>query len=284
MRDFFKIYILIFALTNIFVNKVFSQNQAQQMIKEIIKDYNALNYQQAAQKAKQALINYHQFTPPELVELHKYLALINYAQGKIDESKKNFEAALSLNPDLVLSPLYVSPKIIEFFNKIKAELNSEAGKIEELSLRYILVRNKKFNASLRSIVLPGWGQIYKGEKKKGIVLVSLWTSSVGGLLVTHLKQSKAREVYLDAKESDEIESKYNDYNNYYKARNYLAIFSLALWLYAHIDAAIKKVPDSSDFSHHEGDPILFPQFRDHQILLTCQWNLEKLIPFLRLGS
>lgn len=260
-------------MTICFATKATSQTPSQKLIKEIVKEYNAFNYQQAEQKAEQALLNYHQFTTNELVELHKYLALIYFARGKTDESQKQFKTALSVNPGLVLSSLYVSPKIIEFFNKVKAEVKSETRTSEDLTTKYILVKDKRFGASLRSLAVPGWGHIYKGEKNKGIALISLWTAGLSGLLVTHLEYNKAFQAYKDAEEPDDIESTYSRCNSYYKARNSIAVFTVALWLYAHIDAALKKEKSPGFSIRNEGNFII-PHIDDDKIILTCSWQFN----------
>jgi len=143
---------------------------------------------------------------------------------------------------LQLNKLYVSPKIINFFEKIKAEVRDETPEQGNF-VRYIIVKDKRLEAAKRSLVFPGWGQIYKGEKKKGMVLAAAWTISLGSLLFTHLAQGKAHQDYLDARNPDDIESNYQRYDDLYRARNSIAIFSIGIWLYAHIDAALKKTSD-----------------------------------------
>ncbi len=263
--------VLIFLWIGFSANNSFSQIQSKQIIEEIKNYYRAMNYEQAEQKARDALINYNQFAPAELVELHKYLALINFAQGKIEESKKQFKTALSLKPDLVLSPLYVSPKIIEFLNQVKAEVRSGPGITNEFSVKYVVVKDKRFNASLRSLILPGWGQLYKGEKKKGMVLIALCGVSLGGLLATHVEYNKARQEYVAAEQPFEIQSKYRVYNNYYRARNSMAVFTMALWLYAHIDAMIKKAPGSPEVSDPTRAQNIYGRFDHHQLIVTYQF-------------
>jgi len=255
------------------VTDVTSQTPSQNLIKKIIKEYNALNYRQAEHNAKQALLNYHKFTSAELVEVHKYLALIYYAQGKLDDSQKEFETSLSLNPDLVLSSLYVSPKIINFFNRVKTEFKLKSQTDEKFALKYVFVEDKRIGAGLRSLALPGWGQIYKGEKKKGITLISLWTASLGGLLVTHLQYNNALQKYKDAEEF-KIESKYKTYNSLYKARNSIAVFAGALWLYAYFDATFKK-EKPADFSAPDTAHFLTPYFGQNKILFTYRWQFKK---------
>jgi len=268
-----KYFICLCLLQNLFCSDGFSQTvETEKIIRDIKKDYNALKYNEAEQEAKKALINYQQFSPVQLVEIHKYLGLIYYTQNRLDESEKQFKTALSINPDLLLSSLLVSPKIIEFFNNIKAEKEAKPDFRDELFTKYILVKDKRLGAGLRSSILPGWGQIYKGQKKKGTILISSWAVCLGSLLATHLLQERAHKAYLESKDTEKIESNYKIYNNYYKAKNSIALFSIALWLYAHIDAAVTEVSSIPYASLNRKQPIAFPTVYRNQFAITCQFQ------------
>lgn len=252
--------------------ETFSQTkQPDKIIQEIETEYKTLNYATAERKAKQALVNYQQFASGQLVKIHKYLGLIYFSQKRLDESEKQFKSALSINSDLTLSPLLVSPKIIDFFNTIKNKQKTK--KKENVSVKYILLKDKRPGASWRSFMLPGWGQRYKGEKKKGTIIISCWATSMAGLLTTHLLQQKAQKNYLNSKGLNKIESNYNTYNKYYKTRNSIALLSLGLWLYAYIDAAVKKTPTTENFSISEQKKILLPDFSEDHIIFTYLFQL-----------
>ena len=94
-----------------FPQAVLAQTNSTMLLKEIQKAYNELNYTEAEIKAKSALESYQDFTSSQLTEVHKTLALIYYSLNRSTESRRQFEVALSLNPELKLDPLFVSPKI-----------------------------------------------------------------------------------------------------------------------------------------------------------------------------
>jgi len=270
LRYFRFIGLFILIWINLLLNKSISQTSSDTLLIEIRKLYQNLEYSPAEIKTKQALLNYNQFTTGELVELHKYLALIYFAQNKLEDSRQQFKTALELSPGLVLSPLYVSPKIIDFFNRIKLSASSETKSNQDLQVRYIIVKDRRFPAVLRSTVLPGWGQVYKGDKKKGITLISLWSMGLSGLLITQFKQSQAKQDYLDAVELAEIESRYKTYNNYYKTRNSMALFMSAVWLYAYFDAGLQKAPN---LTYRTGQNTLGCHFDNRALYLCYQRQL-----------
>ncbi|MCH7755947.1 tetratricopeptide repeat protein, partial [candidate division KSB1 bacterium] len=158
--------ILLIAFFN-FPQAAYAQTSSTTLLQEIQKAYNELNYTEAEIKARSALENYQDFTSSQLTEVHKTLALIYYSQNKPTESRRQFEVALSLNPELKLDPLFVSPKILEFYDLIKAEwqLSKQQNNDIQNEIRYVLVNDPRPSAALRSMILPGWGQVYKSEKR-----------------------------------------------------------------------------------------------------------------------
>jgi hypothetical protein len=64
------------------------------------------------------------------------------------------------------------------------------------------------------------------------------TLNVGTLIYAQLKMQQAHDDYLGARNLSTIESTYDRYNKFYKIRNYFALSTVAVWLYAHLDAAL----------------------------------------------
>ncbi len=235
----FKIYY--FALLIFFINASMSFSQtihSEKIIQEIIDAYNNFDYQNAEKKALAALDNYSNFSPEQLLTIHEYLAFINFTKKNYENAKNHFRSALTLNPDLTLSPRIASPKIIDFFNEVKQQ--TITNNVSDGFIRYVYVPDRRFNAAYRSALLPGWGQNYKGEHLKGRVLLSLWTANIVGILFFHYKQAQAHQDYLDETAINRIESKYNTYNRYFKTRNALLLSASLIWIYSYLDALITK--------------------------------------------
>lgn len=237
-----------------------TQNKDTALLEEIRNAYNQLDFTESEIKAKSALHNYQRFSPAQLTEIHKILALIYYSQNKTDEARQHFENALALTPDLKLDPLFVSPKILDFYNQIKEEWklrikNSSDAKTE---VRYVLVQDSRPAAALRSMLLPGWGQLYKGEKTKGRLLVALWGVGVAGSVISHVAREHAQDKYLSETNAAKIESRYNTFNNLHKLRNNLLIFSAGIWVYSYVDSILRERSPKTETSASKKVLLVIP--------------------------
>ncbi len=224
-----------------------AQSRAARIIVEIQEAYEQLNYQEADIKARAALHDYQSFSPAQLTEIHKILGLIGFSSGATDQARQQFELALAITPDLQLDPLYVSPKILEFFESIKTERLSREQDIgaSDQQIRYVVVEDPRPGAAMRSMVLPGWGQLYKKEKRKGLVLTGLWTAGLIGTAVAHFARNNAEDTYLAETDPARVDARFDDFNRLHKIRNNLALFSAGVWLFSYLDAILRKPPKSN---------------------------------------
>ena len=230
-----------------------AQTDGTTLLEEIQKAYNDLNYTEAEIKAKSALEKYQNFTSSQLTAVHKILGLLYYSQNKPTESRRQFEIAFSLNPELKLDPLFVSPKILEFYNHIKAEwqLSKQQNSDIQNQIRYVLVNDPRPAAALRSMILPGWGQVYKGEKRKGLIFFGLWSLGIAGSVITHFARQDAEDKYLSETNPAQINSRFDSFNKFHKLRNNLLFFSAGVWLFSYIDAILKNRPAEVESSGHQ---------------------------------
>lgn len=218
----------------------FSQTQ-QSPYEQMLQAYQQLDYQSAKTIGQKITAEYTKHSLFQLVETHKILGVIAYTEGNADNAKTQFEQALSIDDKTQLDSVYVSPKIIQFFNDLKqafVQSKKESNSDAALSSRYILVSDPRPAASLRSLVLPGWGQLYKHEKKKGYGLMTTAGISVIATGIFHVLQKNAHDEYLNATDLKIINEKYDQYNRLYKWRNGAAIFTGAIWVYSFFDALI----------------------------------------------
>ena len=244
MRTQILIFLILLIAVFYFPQVALAQNDDTALLKEIQKAYNELNYTEAEIKAKSALENYQDLTSSQLAEVHKTLALIYYSQNRSTESRRQFEVALSLNQELKLDPLFVSPKILEFYDQLKAEwqLSKQQNSDVQNPIRYVLINDPRPAAALRSMILPGWGQVYKGEKRKGFILAGLWGFGIAGSVITHFARQDAEDKYLSETNPGQINSRFNSFNKMHKLRNSLLLFSAGVWLYSYVDAILKNKP------------------------------------------
>jgi tetratricopeptide (TPR) repeat protein len=215
-----------------------TQLSPAQVLQEIWQAYQQLDYNRVETLSRQALTHYQQYTPAQLVELHTVLALVLMARNEPSEARQHFEAALSLNPQLELDPILASPKVRDFFEQIRQEMNTQASTPTALSWRYVVQPDPRPKAALRSLVFPGWGQRYKGQTQKGWFLSTLWSLLVGSSLVAHLEYKWAWTAYLEETNPSRIEDHYRTANHWFKTRNNLLLATGVVWLYGYLDALI----------------------------------------------
>jgi len=99
------------------------------------------------------------------------------------------------------------------------------------------------NAGIRSILIPGWGQSFYGDKRSGALLFGT-TFAVGTLAL--LSYRKSIDSYDDYKNSGRVDdSSYDDYSN--ERTVSLALTGLAgiLWGYSIYDAFTHKWPTAA---------------------------------------
>ena len=126
--------------------------------------YNAGSYLGAEVEARR-LLEYANLTDTAYAEIHKYIAFSLIAQGKSGLAKERFAMLLSLYPTYSLDPMLTSPKILVIFNEAKRAFESSQKPIQEAIKSPIEVDGSPI--SFRSILFPGWEQLYRGRKMPG---------------------------------------------------------------------------------------------------------------------
>ncbi len=212
-------------------------SQERSLTELMLEAFQELDYERAEVYASEILASYKAYPIEELTQVHTTLGMIKYAQNSQAEARSQFEAALSLSPELELDPALVSPKIMVFFNELKTALTQNRQSTQgEAQVRYILLEDPRPAAAMRSLALPGWGQMYKGERRKGVLLMGAWGITAGATLAAHLSLQEARSQYRKSQNPDDIGRLYDRYNNRNKIRNGLAVLTAGVWLYSYIDA------------------------------------------------
>lgn len=208
--------------------------------------YEQLDYARAEQYAQQVVRDYENYSVEQLTEVHTILGLINYSQNQPVDAGRHFEAALSLDPDLTLDPLLVSPKILSFLEDVRegraAQLEPERGDGSDAPVRYLQLEDRRPAAALRSMVVPGWGQLYKGEPTKGWLLLGLWSATAAGSGLAHWQRHEAREAYERVQDPSRVDGRYDTYADWHRARNNLLLAAAGVWLYSYLDAILQREP------------------------------------------
>lgn len=210
-------------------------------VAQAMQAFEQLDYQASKTLAEKILQSWQNYNVNELVEIHKILGVIHYTDGNVNEARSQFERALSLNTNAELDSVLISPKIISFYNEVKSQFSSTNSKPSEI--RYVLIRDTRPAATVRSFFLPGWGQLYKGQKKKGCFLATATGLSLLTWGTLYVMQEKAHDDYLNAAIPSVIDEKYDRYNRLYKAQQISAIVTGFFWCYAVTDALLCPPPE-----------------------------------------
>ena len=213
-----------------------------EILSAMVDAYGRLDYATAEQRAREALNAFESLSADQLVQVHTTLGLIFHARSEPLEARDQFVAALSLAPTLSLDPVLVSPKTMAFFEEIKAEVGESAALDREAAIRYVQVYDPRPAATLRSMAVPGWGQLYKGERRKGWALFGTWAALAGGTIAAHAMRGQARQDYIAEDDPAEVEARYATYNAWNRVRGGLALGTLAVWSFATLDALVHDEP------------------------------------------
>jgi len=217
-------------------------------LQQVRQAYEHFAYRQADSLAQVALQNYRAYRPQELAWIHIYRGSALFALGNAGQAKAEFVSALSLLPDLKLDPVYFSPKLIHLLEEARKEIGTKTPPKNPGPLRYILVPDPRPAAAWRSFLLPGWGQHYKGQKRKALWMFAAAGAVDTGLLYFYFKTRSAHRAYLRALQPAEISQRYRTYRNCYRLRNGFAAATVLLWAYSFWDALL--FPPKSPVAWH----------------------------------
>ena len=204
--------------------------------------YERMDYTTAERRAREALEAPNLLSADQIVRAHTTLGLLLHARGEPLEARAHFAAALSLDPGLVLDPVLVSPKTLVFFETVRDEARDVSPSPSETTVRYVRVRDLRPAATVRSLAVPGWGQLYNGQRAKGWMLIGTWSALAAGTVASHIARSQAHRDYLGATTQAEIADRYDTYNAWHRRRSALALGTAAIWAYAALDALIFEGP------------------------------------------
>ncbi len=222
--------------------------------------YNEVKFDEVIQLGRTLLKNPERLDQKDLEHIHKYLALSFFNTGLTDSSRSHFYTLLSINPDFEPDPIQTSPKILEFFGRIKSSFEKEREKRTVIPYtQYVFVEDIRPAAALRSLLLPGWGQWYKKQPSKAYLFGGAFISATLSVGISYALEKNMRQKYLDEKDPARIAGRYDDYNTMSKTRRIMQYTALALWGASIADAL---------FSSY--DPLLQPRVDEQYLGLSLQ--------------
>ncbi len=223
--------------------------------------YRRLDFPQVIRLGQRVVDDYSEYSTSDLVEAHTLLALVSYTESDPEAARVQFEAALTLDPDLSLDPVLVSPKILAFLDEVRAAGRWRAAGVGRETVRYVMLQDPALQATLRSAVLPGWGQLYKRQPVKGGFMLTMWTVGAAGSLGTFRAARTARQKYRDAASPGRENELYNDYKLVRSWNRAFLLLAGSVWAGSYLDALLSptKAPAGG------GEWELVPQVDEAQL-------------------
>lgn len=223
-----------------------AQSDADQVVADIQQAYSHFEYEEADSMGREALRHYNRFTVEQLTNIHTVLGLVSYSRGDLRESERQFTSALQLTPDLELDPLFVSPKIVAFFTEVQEDVSDGGGPAGAGTVHYVVRPDRRADAAARSMVLPGWGQFYKGHRRKGWLISGLFGAAAVGAVGAHVKRLQAQDAYRSETDRELVEDRYHTYNRWHKVRGGLLQGAAVVWAVGYVDALLTQPSIGND--------------------------------------
>jgi tetratricopeptide (TPR) repeat protein len=201
------------------------ENLYQKIIEQATKDYVEGQYQ--------AVISSLEYASPQLAEsvkpeAQKYLALSYAAIGNISAAKEHLRIALRLDPKMALDTAAVSPGIFELFYQVKKDMAREGA--------------------VCSCFIPGWGQMAKGETRKGCLVLGGSIATVVTSALLWLVAEDRHNDYLALGHDDlaQMDAYYASYDRWYKAALLSSTVCAGFYVYGFYDALSVSRSGSTD--------------------------------------
>lgn len=213
------------------------------VVTPIRESYEEGDFNRAEYLALKALQNPKSLRPEDIIEIHKLLAFCYVAMEDTQAAINEFLDVLERNPRLSLEPLYVSPKIIGVFNAAKAQFQARP-KIREAPNTQDRVR---LRASMTSLLLPGLGQVHKGQPTRGYVFMSAQGISLGAWISLIFITNHRRDAYRAQTIPSQIEDSYRSYQTALHWRNAMGIAAASVYVVSFLDALYGPSPEPSAY-------------------------------------
>lgn len=254
-------------------NTTILDSVAHALLREAITQYEEAEYDKSV-IGLIAVVPIEMFLPTALAaEVHKYLAFNFVAQRKRTLAQEEFRKALRFNPKLTLGDdAVIAPKIRRTFLTIRDNTLQKSR------------RSAKWNTVLRSVLIPGWGQIHRGDRIRGYGYMSIQTGLLAGSLLSARSYAQARDEYsgfgaaealaLYNQRNDieevkaELNARYGRYRSKGKQTNFFIGMFAAVWAVNIIDAMILSWRrDQADFALDAAS--------SHVDRIAVEWEQEK---------
>ncbi|MBN1998661.1 hypothetical protein JW935_13965 [candidate division KSB1 bacterium] len=158
---------------------------------------------------------------------------------EMQQSLACFSEILKIDPGHTMDPVQTSPKILAFFNQIKTCLARKdtvvVAHVFKDTVTVTQYDDRIRHAVSRSMIFPGWGHYYSGQKTKGKILAGVSVICLGAAIYYTADCNRAHQNYMREVDPRKIGGKYDIWNTLYQKRNVFILSYTAIWLYAQTD-------------------------------------------------
>ncbi len=218
---------------------------AELSIDALTRQFRDFEYQQVIQSSDRILAQNLILSPAEEIEIRRMRAIAFYSLDDIQACLIESLEIIKLDPQYEMDPVQNPPKIVAFFDELRTNFKAEnPPPLEEQPPVDSLARIQQGmlrggvgtrSALIRSAVLPGWGHLQHGHRKRGWLLAMSSAALIGAGLWSWQDTADKERRYLATTDRQAISGAYQEYNDAYRIRN-TVLTSLALvWLYAQVD-------------------------------------------------
>src|SRR5690625_2830305 len=123
-----------------------AQAQDESVAEAVRELYRNLQYDEAAELARDAIDRGEVYDANELAEIHVLLSLIHFVRQEPDQARDEFLLATSLAPDLTLDPVLFPPRAMAFFDEIRQRSEEHTSELQSrghLVCRLLLEKKKQ---------------------------------------------------------------------------------------------------------------------------------------------
>lgn len=266
---------LFFFLILLQISSAQSQSQIENKVRTIFENFSYDEVIRLIDSVLNSSVTTEQY---DTLNLLTYKAISAYHLWDTLLCKETFLKILEIKNNYSLDSSLASPKIVSFFNDIKNQRYKnlkqkseviQSQNTDEFSRQVFRAKLSKIkNAQLRNFIFPGWGNFYIGDKTKGIVLSSLFVSSLISSLYFIYDTNVKEKNYLNETYLNLIPKKYDEYNSSYKLRNISLVLLGVTYIYSQIDFILF---DSRNI--FETENTIFSFYFDGSILFEMNFKI-----------
>ncbi len=173
--------------------------------------YDARRFEELVEYGNDLLKNPDQLYREERIAVHSYLGFSYVILRRELEAKHHFIEWLKIEPEAQLDPVLVPPNIIRVFQLAKdARQKESASSLSTASNkqdRWLLMKP----VISRSLIFPGWGHYYAGDKAKGMIIMGTETVLLIGCYLAHQNYLETQQDYYQERDIAQMTEKFRQY-------------------------------------------------------------------------